>query len=92
LYISRRTIATGDERVVFIDRMKISGDGKLIVLGQPLRHNRFLRSGRDITSGFCICTILNKIGGHCNAPHFGYMFDMDDVRNKVMSFLKKQLK
>jgi len=28
-----RTIATGDERVVFIDRMKISGDGKLIVLG-----------------------------------------------------------
>jgi beta-xylosidase len=36
-----RTTATGDERVVFIDRMKIAGDGKLIVLGptttpQPL--------------------------------------------------------
>ena len=28
-----RTTATGDERVVFIDRMKIAGDGKLIVLG-----------------------------------------------------------
>ncbi len=27
-----------------------------------------------------------------DAPHFGVMFDMDEVRNKVMSFLKKQLK
>ncbi len=26
-----------------------------------------------------------------DAPHFGSMFDVDDVRNKVMSFLKKQL-
>jgi acetyl esterase/lipase len=26
-----------------------------------------------------------------DAPHFGIMFDTDDVRNKVMSFLKKQL-
>jgi acetyl esterase/lipase len=26
-----------------------------------------------------------------DAPHFGVMFDTDDVRNKVMSFLKKQL-
>ena len=25
------------------------------------------------------------------APHFGVMFDTDDIRNKVMSFLKKQL-
>src|SRR6478735_1744894 len=26
------------------------------------------------------------------APHFGVMFDTDDVRNKVMGFLKKELK
>ena len=26
-----------------------------------------------------------------DAPHFGVMFDTDDIRNKVMSFLKKQL-
>jgi acetyl esterase/lipase len=26
-----------------------------------------------------------------DAPHFGVMFDVDDVRNKVMSFLKKEL-
>jgi acetyl esterase/lipase len=26
-----------------------------------------------------------------DAPHFGVMFDTDEVRNKVMSFLKKQL-
>lgn len=36
-----RTATTGDKRVVFIDRMKILKDGKLIVLGptttpQPL--------------------------------------------------------
>ena len=27
-----------------------------------------------------------------DAPHFGVMFDTDDVRNKVMSFLKQELK
>lgn len=27
-----------------------------------------------------------------DAPHFGVMFDADEVRNKVMSFLKKELK
>src|SRR6478735_6131572 len=26
-----------------------------------------------------------------DAPHFGVMFDADDIRNKVMSFLKKEL-
>jgi len=26
-----------------------------------------------------------------DAPHFGEMYDVDEVRNKVMSFLKKQL-
>ena len=26
-----------------------------------------------------------------DAPHFGEMFDVDEIRNKVMSFLKKQL-
>jgi acetyl esterase/lipase len=26
-----------------------------------------------------------------DAPHFGVMFDTDDIRNKVMTFLKKQL-
>ena len=26
-----------------------------------------------------------------DAPHFGVMFDVDEVRNKVMAFLKKQL-
>ena len=26
-----------------------------------------------------------------DAPHFGIMFDTDDVRNKVMDFLKKQM-
>ena len=27
-----------------------------------------------------------------DAPHFGEMFDTDDIRNKVISFLKKELK
>jgi len=27
-----------------------------------------------------------------DAPHYGVMFDADDVRNKVMSFLNKYLK
>jgi len=27
-----------------------------------------------------------------DAPHFGSMFDVDDIRNKVMAFLKKELK
>jgi dipeptidyl aminopeptidase/acylaminoacyl peptidase len=26
-----------------------------------------------------------------DAPHFGVMFDAEDIRNKVMSFLKKEL-
>lgn len=26
-----------------------------------------------------------------DAPHFGVMFDADEVRNKVMTFLKKHL-
>jgi hypothetical protein len=27
-----------------------------------------------------------------DAPHFGVMFDADEVRNKVMAFLNEELK
>jgi hypothetical protein len=27
-----------------------------------------------------------------DAPHFGEMFDVDDIRTKVMAFLEKHLK
>jgi acetyl esterase/lipase len=36
--------------------------------------------------------VLNELIIVKDAPHFGSMFDADEIRSKVMSFLKKQLK
>jgi acetyl esterase/lipase len=45
-----------------------------------------------LSAWLTVAGVQNELVIVKDAPHFGEMFDTDDVRNKVMSFLKKQLK
>ena len=44
-----------------------------------------------LSSWLSVAGVPNELVVVKDAPHFGVMFDADEVRNKVMRFLKKQL-
>jgi len=47
---------------------------------------------RLLSSWLTVSGVQNEVIIVKDAPHFGVMFDADDVRNKVISFLRQQLK
>jgi len=49
------------------------------------------KQSRLLSAWLNIAGVQNEIVIVKNAPHFGVMFDADEVRNKVMAFLRKQL-
>lgn len=49
------------------------------------------RQSQLLSSWLTIKGVKNKLIIVPDAPHFGEMFDSEEVRNKVMTFLKKQL-
>ena len=55
--------------------------------------NTFLTS-KDQNSGLNLFNPVKNVQNELiivkDAPHYGVMFDVDEVRNKVMHFLKKQ--
>ena len=50
------------------------------------------KQSRLLSSWLTVVGVQNEVIMVKDAPHFGAMFDVDDVRNKVMDFLKKELK
>ncbi len=49
------------------------------------------RQSQLLSSWLKVVGVPNELVIVKDAPHFGVMFDSDEVRNKVMDFLKKQL-
>jgi acetyl esterase/lipase len=49
------------------------------------------KQSKLLSSWLNIVGVQNELIIVKDAPHFGVMFDTDEVRNKVMAFLKKQL-
>jgi acetyl esterase/lipase len=50
------------------------------------------KQSKLLSSWLNIAGVQNELIIVKDAPHFGVMFDTDEVRNKVMAFLKKQFK
>lgn len=49
------------------------------------------KQSRLLSAWLNVVTVHNEVIMVKDAPHFGVMFDADDIRDKVISFLKKQL-
>ena len=50
------------------------------------------RQSRLLSAWLNVAGVKNELIIVKDAPHFGEMFDTDDIRNKVMNFLKQELK
>ena len=85
--LSRPDLAKAASPVTYVDKndppfLIIHGEKDDIVSN---RHSHLLSSWLTVVG------VENELVIVKDAPHFGEMFDVDEVRNKVMSFLKKQL-
>lgn len=49
------------------------------------------RQSKLLSAWLNVAGVANEVIIVKDAPHFGVMFDADDIRNKVMAFLKRQL-
>jgi acetyl esterase/lipase len=85
--LSRPDLAKAASPVSYVDKndppfLIIHGEKDDIVSN---KHSHLLSSWLNVAG------VQNEIVIVKDAPHFGVMFDSDEVKNKVMAFLKKQL-
>lgn len=85
--LSRPDLAKAASPVSYVDKddppfLIIHGEKDEIVSN---KHSHLLSSWLNVVG------VPNQLVIVKDAPHFGEMFDVDEVRNKIMSFLKKQL-
>ena len=86
--LSRPDLAKAASPVTYVDKddppfLIIHGEKDQMV---PTKHSRLLSSWLSAVG------VQNELFILKDAPHYGEMFDSDQVRNKVMNILKKQLK
>lgn len=85
--LSRPDLAKAASPVTYVDK---DDPPFLIIHGEKddlvsVKQSQLLRSWLQVAG------VQNELIVVKDAPHFGEMFDTDDIRNKVLSFLKKQL-
>ena len=85
--LSRPDLAKAASPVTYVDKndppfLIIHGEKDDIV---SIKHSQLLSSWLNLVG------VQNELFIVKDAPHFGVMFDTDEVRNKVMTFLKNQL-
>jgi acetyl esterase/lipase len=86
--LSRPDLAKAASPVTYVDKndppfLIIHGEKDDIVSN---KHSHLLSSWLKVVG------VQNELVIVKDAPHFGVMFDVDEVRNKVMRFLKEELK
>jgi acetyl esterase/lipase len=85
--LSRPDLAKAASPVTYVDKndppfLIIHGEKDDIVSN---KHSHLLSSWLNVVG------VQNELVIVKDAPHFGVMFDADDIRNKVIAFLKKQM-
>lgn len=85
--LSRPDLAKAASPVTYVDKndppfLIIHGEKDDIV---SIKHSQLLSSWLNVVG------VQNELVIVKDAPHFGVMFDADDIRNKVITFLKKQM-
>jgi acetyl esterase/lipase len=86
--LSRPDLAKAASPITYVDKndppfLIIHGEKDDIVSN---KHSQLLSSWLNVVG------VENELVIVKDAPHFGAMFDVDDVRNRVMKFLKEKLK
>lgn len=85
--ISRPDLAKAASPVSYVDK----NDPPFLIIHGENDEMVSIRQSRLLSAWLRVAGVQNELIVVKDAPHFGVMFDADDVRNKVIGFLKKQL-
>lgn len=85
--LARPDLAKAASPVTYVDK----ADPPFLIIHGEKDSLVSLRQSQLLSSWLRVASVPNELLIVKDAPHFGAMFDADEVRNKVIAFLKKQL-
>lgn len=85
--LSRPDLAKAASPVTYVDK----SDPPFLIIHGEKDDMVSPKQSQLLSAWLTVAGVQNELIIVKDAPHFGVMFDTDEVRNKVMSFLKKQL-
>ncbi len=86
--LDRPDLAKAASPVTYVDK----GDPPFLIIHGEKDNLVSPKQSRLLQSWLNVAGVKNKLIMVKDAPHFGVMFDADDIRKKVLDFLKVQLK
>jgi acetyl esterase/lipase len=86
--LSRPDLAKAASPVTYVDK----DDPPFLIIHGEKDEQVSTKQSQLLSAWLTVVGVPNELVIVKDAPHYGVMFDADDVRNKVISFLKKQLK
>ena len=85
--LARPDLAKAASPVTYVDK----NDPPFLIIHGEKDELVSTKQSQLLSAWLTVVGVQNELIIVKGAPHFGVMFDTDDVRNKVMDFLKKQL-
>ena len=85
--LARPDLAKAASPVTYVDK----NDPPFLIIHGEKDELVSIKQSQLLSAWLNVVGVQNELIIVKDAPHFGVMFDTDDVRNKVMAFLKKQL-
>ena len=85
--LARPDLAKAASPVTYVDK----DDPPFLIIHGEKDQLVSTRQSKLLSAWLNVAGVANELIIVKDAPHFGVMFDADDIRNKVMAFLKKQL-
>lgn len=86
--LARPDLARAASPVTYVDK----DDPPFLIIHGEKDDLVSIKQSQLLSSWLNVAGVQNELIVVKDAPHFGVMFDTDDVRSKVISFVKKQLK
>jgi acetyl esterase/lipase len=86
--LSRPDLAKGASPVTYVDK----NDPPFLIIHGEKDDLVSPKQSQLLSSWLNVVGVQNELIIVKDAPHFGVMFDTDEVRNKVMTFLQEKLK
>ena len=85
--LSRPDLAKAASPVTYVDK----NDPPFLIIHGEKDELVSPKQSQLLSAWLIVAGVENELVIVKDAPHFGAMFDVDDIRNKVINFLKKQL-
>jgi dipeptidyl aminopeptidase/acylaminoacyl peptidase len=86
--LARPDLAKNASPVTFVDK----NDPPFLIIHGEKDNLVSPRQSQLLSAWLTLKGVSNELIMVKDAPHFGKMYDVDEIRMKVMSFLKKELK